>query len=163
MLFRDNNLLTVVYRQHEYNAEVLDGKLTKLEDTAKCTALKHTPDSKWSYTVTPLLEGYIDIVWEEFGSKTGTLPDKPQMFITVVLEEDLTEYISMNSFTLVKVLEQNFKIKKENTIYTTIKPPKKTTFAQEVKTSLARAAEIDYKLTRDLEAATYTFKSPNLR
>jgi len=110
-----------------------------------------------------VIQGYIDIVWDAYGSKTSSMPDKPQMFITVVLEEDLTEYIRMNNFTLVKVLEQNFKIKKENTVHTTIKPPKKTTFTQEVKAGLSRAAEIDYKLTRDLESATHIFKSPNLR
>lgn len=163
-LFKDNTNYTVVYRQHEFNTEALDGKLSKILDTSKCVALNQIPNKQWSYDVTPIYIGYSDTVWEMYGKMVTEKPNEPLPFISIVLAEDLDEYIELNSFNLTSHIVETPTVKMSKP-FINIKPPKKTVFGPpKVPVTLDEiASEYGVKLVRDSEAPTYRYKSPNLR
>jgi hypothetical protein len=161
-LFKDNETFTLVYRQHEYNAEALDGKISKVEDTAKCAALQHTPNASWSYDVVPLQIGYADILWESFKDKVGHRSTEPVPFISIVLLDDVDEYTTRHTYRLLRPIEEV--PTKTTRPMANIKPPKKTVFApREPETVTSIASDYGVRLVRDGETTTHTFKSPNLR
>jgi len=43
-LFIDNDDLTIVFREHEFNAEALDGRLTLIPDDAPSYIVAHHPN-----------------------------------------------------------------------------------------------------------------------
>jgi hypothetical protein len=53
--FIDNSDLSIVYRQHQYNAEAMDGKITMINESEECYIVAHHPNKKWKYDV-----GWVD-------------------------------------------------------------------------------------------------------
>ena len=159
-LFKDVETLNIVYRQHEFNAEALDGIITRIEDTAKCTALKHTPNASWSYDILPVFTGYADITWDKFNANVSEKPSTPEPFTCIILADDIDEYARINNYNLLQVISN----KKVGVAKFNFTPPKRSTFVKSIPETVESIIE-DYslKLVRDGEPTTYKFKPPNLR
>jgi len=162
-LFKDNDTLLILHRNYEFNSEALDGKIKKIDDTDKCIALHHAPNSTWNYNVTPLSLNYSDSIWETYGNKAEpTQPPTPTDFIGIVLQKDLDEYIKLHNYILTQLPEiSNVKKEnKENKVYININPPKRS---PSKKVNFQDPLEFSYKLVRDAETTVHTFKQPNLK
>ena len=156
--FKEQTTLKIVSRPHKYNMEVMDGKLTEIEPTAKCLLLAHVPNKAWSYDVNILEK--LDA--EEGTKRLNPLPqksNKPEVFYAVVLESDYNDYIRDYAFR-----ELPSKTKEPQPDIIIQANPKPQVFdlgdSKTINTATVKT-KFDYnpRLIRTGEKTTYKFKS----
>ena len=96
--FIDNNY-TVTTREHQFNAEYLDGRLQLIEETDPCYIVKHIPNNTWTYDLNRLA-----IVSAGYGdSKVSTLnanivQASPPTYHSLIPVDSFWDYISRNNY-----------------------------------------------------------------
>jgi len=158
--FKDTKSLRVVTRDHQFNMEVVDGKLIEIDPTTPCLLLAHVPNKAWSYDVSKLerLDAQDGI------NKLNPLPqksDKPQVFYAVILEQDYNTY--MTDYAFREVISKTKNPKPEPVVKTEQRPipsNAKTIDGATGKT-INSTNLFDYSpsLTRSNEKTVYKFKS----
>jgi hypothetical protein len=106
--FKNNDDQTIVWRDHEYNSEYLNGYLELVGESDPCVILRHIPNKRWGYDVVTLKVTTTDVGFEET-KKLGFKSDdnKPHVYYSLVAEDDLSDYFNNQNFT-----KSNFKVEK---------------------------------------------------
>ena len=97
-LFVDNDDLTIVFREHEFNAEALDGRLTLIPDDAPSYIIAHHPNKTWTYDIGVVDQktaaaGYEDVI--KLGIKRG---DGPKLYYALILVSEYVAYRKKHNF-----------------------------------------------------------------
>ena len=157
--FKDMKTLKVVTRDHQYNMEVVDGKLIEIDPTTPCLLLAHVPNKKWSYDVNILEK--LDA--EDGMKRMNPLPqksDEPKVFYAVIVESDYAEYMRDYAF---RELPSKTKEPKPDDIIKSNPQPKiiNTGDAKTITGSTTGTGEFKYapSLDRSNEKTVYKFRS----
>jgi len=162
--FKDIRTLKVVTRDHQYNMEVVDGKLIEIDPTPPCLLLAHVPNKKWSYDVNILEK--LDA--EDGMKRMNPLPqksDEPKVFYAVVIESDYEEY--MRDYAFRELPSKTKELKIEDVIKSDPKPrvintgDAKTINGATGKTINYTDFNYNPSLDRSNEKAIYRYKSPS--
>lgn len=142
-LFIDNTTFQIVFRQHEYNTEVLDNKIQPVSKDAGCLVLQLTPNNKWSYDVKVICDSKLSMAWHEYERLSGGKQIKsniPTLHYVIILKDKFKEYLEVNNYSF---------------------NPKVETKIEDKKNKGSVITPLEYKLSRASEEYTYRYKSPN--
>lgn len=93
----------IVYRKHEFNAEVLNGEIIKIEDNHDCLIIAHYPNKQFGWNVAPLEniepEKGLEKI-EKLGTKDATKKGEP--YYTLISSSLLNEYINSSDNLVLK-------------------------------------------------------------
>ena len=106
--FKNTDDQTIVWRDHEYNSEYLNGYLELVNDSDQCVILRHIPNKRWGYDVVTLKTTSAEEGFEE-AKKLGfkNSDNKPHVYYSLVTKESLSDYFNNQNFT-----ESKFDVKK---------------------------------------------------
>ncbi len=100
--FIDEDTHKVVSRKHAINTEVLNGKLTALDDDADCFIMAHTPNKKFGYDLrvseeTTTKEGSEKV--DQLGREETAAKGQP--YYDIIPVNRLNDYAANPDFTLI--------------------------------------------------------------
>ena len=98
--FTHTEKLYVIHRQHEFNAEALDGRIELIPDTEPCYIIAHYPNKQWSYNVGWIEKTTPGLGWDNLNLMGRKKEDKPSLYYEMVPINFYEKYISQNKFEL---------------------------------------------------------------
>ena len=116
----------VVWRQHEINAEYIDGRLDLLKSNEPCHLIKHTPNTAWGYDIEIAESNSVEKLWpkvEAYGHYNAK--SKAKIYYEVVPDKNLEEYKQQKNF---KFIDNSTPTLKERKATTNITFPEKERF-----------------------------------
>ena len=88
----------VVYREHEINAEYIDGRLELIKSNEQACVILHTPNTLFSYDLKIEHTGTLEDCWERKNKlvslSTIKKPDTPSIYYEVILSKNIDLYKS---------------------------------------------------------------------
>ena len=89
----------VVYREHEINAEYIDGRLELIKSNEQACVILHTPNTLFSYDLKIEHTGTLEDCWERKNKLVVSLstikkPDTPSIYYEVILSKNIDLYKS---------------------------------------------------------------------
>ena len=151
----------VVWRQYEFNAEALDGRIILISNEEPCALISHHPNKQWGYNI-----GTIKLVsagegWPEV-ERLGHAKELPNVFYELVPKNEYQTYLKIHP-----EYKDNLETASEPKVVPPIKQPKPTIIdipkiKKEVP-GLTKKRLTKTRLAKDSEAPIYTYKTPGQR
>lgn len=92
--FKDLDTLEIVFRQHQINAEVIDGLIEPVGEEM-CYIVAHVPNKKMGWDLKPIDKLPAEDAFEKV-SELGKVNVKGRPFYRAVVKKDLKDYVSLN-------------------------------------------------------------------
>jgi hypothetical protein len=157
-LFAHIDTHVITFRQHEYNAEALDGILELIKESEECNIVTHHPNKKFGYDVGVLetvsaIDGWDKV--EKLGHFNSDNPVK--IFYELIPVRYYEEYINKENFYYKKFkTPTEIDSSKKEAIKEVFDLPSKN------QTSFSSTSSSDVpRLVRGTEKAIYKYKTPS--
>ena len=172
----------VVYREHEINAEYIDGRLELIKSNEQACVISHTPNTLFSYDLKIECSGNVENCWEKKNklAMPAKKSDTPTIYYEVILSKNIDLYKSGFKTTKSLTKEKNElesvpTVRRDNSnsvlreryeipdLEPSQNPSPTLALASPKPHSNTGYIERPLSLVRDSEKAIFTYKSPGQR
>lgn len=160
--FIDNDTYTTIWRDHEYNAEVLEGQITLLPENSKCLLVVHVPNNKWTYDVYQLDTNTAENLQDQLTqlkSKPSLL--NPKVHYSIVAQDYLQKYIDLNKYKFYSHHPEKQKNEQTKVLTKILPIPEISVTPESVTPKQIPHASGGPNLIRTSESAIHIYRTPN--